>query len=636
MKKKLFLIGLLLFIFLTTRNVNAMSLGIATMEEYNGASVAGEEESITTKSGGRGTVVLNFSSYWGDNDSLASISVHITPNNGISVANASILTEDAGNTISGQGNDYNIAVGGQDKSGTALFQLQLPSPNVFTVATANVTAKAYDAMGGELSSTQINAHFNILVPLTYCDSNSDASMTTSIGTPQKIGEFFGENFALTTTSSNMNITITPASRKSKIYYAKDGVFGDNNEFLADGKLNNKELNYGDNEMSFLIYSECFEEWNRVAEATSGAPLVGISFEEYQEYQVSPNALNLVVTREDNRSKVNTLSSLTISDVKINFKPDLKTYIATVPNKVKSVKVTSTLTDSKSSYVNGFGNRTVNLNEGDNEILIKVTAENGGEAVYTIKITREKSDNAKLKKLVVNKKEIKLKEDTLLYTVNVENDVTKAEVEAVAEEESAKVEIGEIKELQEGNNRITITVIAANGTKKVYNVNVVRDKAVSENSKLKDLIIKNHPIDFDSYLYEYTVTISKDEKTLDIEVIPENKKSNFYIIGNKNLENGSTVKIKVTAEDGKTVTNYIINIEQENNNSILKYIIIGVISLVIVGIIVVLINSKKNKKTYATLDEKKEESPKVENQKEEIEELDPVDENVQETGEESHE
>ena len=634
MKKNLFLIGLL-FSFFCMTNVHAMSFGISTEEEYDGVSLAGEEESVTTKGGARGTIVLNFSSFWGDNDSLASISVHLTPRDGISVTGSNLLTDDSGNTISGRGNDYSIVVGGQDKSGTALFSLQLPSPNTFTVATIVANATAYDAAGGVISTSQITAHFNILVPLTYCDNNTSASITTSIGTPQKIGEFFGENFALTTTASSMNITVTPASNKSKVYYAKDGILNDNNELLRDGKLNNKELNFGDNEMSFLIYSECFEESSRIVQITSGVPLMGIDFEEYNSYQASPNAINLVVTRQDNRSKENSLSSLTISDVKINFKPDLKTYMATVPNKVKTVKVTSTLADPKSSYVNGFGNRTVNLNEGDNEILVKVKAENGAEAVYTIKISREKSDNANLKKLVVNKKEIKLKEGTLLYTVNVENTITKAEIEALAEDENAKVEIGEIKELQEGNNKIAITVSAASGKKQVYNINIVRDKAISENSKLKDLTIKNHPIDFDAYLYEYTVTISKDENALDIEVVPENKKSNFYIIGNKNLKDGSTVKIKVTAEDGKTTTNYIINIKLEKDNSILKFIIPGVILVVIVVLAVVFLKSKKGKKTYASLEDKKEVVDSVEilsdNKTEE-----PVERLESEVGENSHE
>ena len=80
--------------------------------------------------------------------------------------------------------------------------------------------------------------------------------------------------------------------------------------------------------------------------------------------------------EEEKSNINTLKSLQLSGCSIDFNSSTTSYYVTVKDTITSIDITSELTDDKSSYVSGFGNRKVELSPGVNTILIKVIAENG--------------------------------------------------------------------------------------------------------------------------------------------------------------------------------------------------------------------------------------------------------------------
>ena len=92
-----------------------------------------------------------------------------------------------------------------------------------------------------------------------------------------------------------------------------------------------------------------------------------------------------------KSKTNTLNKVEISNVdNLKFESNEVNYNIEVESNIKEVEIKSTLTDAKSKYVDGYGNRKVELKEGNNKIEIKVQAENGDIKIYTFNITR-KSD-----------------------------------------------------------------------------------------------------------------------------------------------------------------------------------------------------------------------------------------------------
>ena len=592
--KKILFACLLLMTILYTKNVHAFSLGVSNEEEYSGISFSDENTSIATHGGAKSTIVVEYGNFWGDEENISKINVKLSLPSDVTIVSTEANANDEGNhAISGSNGNYNITFGNSSPDGEGLFVIKLPNPSKTTDTTVTVTATSYGANNEQLDSATIKVKYFILVKNNSCDSNLEVTLNTTSGKPTFMGSFIGDNYSLKTTDEKTDITLTPKSSKTKIF----GV-SENSELqeLSNGKMSNAKLSIGSNGFMYFVKSECSREWEVIEKSIEGANLVNIDLD---NYRYNPNLITLSIEREekqeeptDNRSKVNTLKTLTVSDIKFTFKPDIKSYVLSVSNKTESVTIKSTLTDSKSSYVENYGNRTVKLKEGENEVLIKVKAENGTVGTYTLKIQREKNDDGTLKSLKVNDKEISLIKNTLAYTAYVDNKVTKAEIKAEATDKNAKVEISELKELVVGTNKVKITVTAANDKKTVYELNIVRDKEISINSKLKSLEIEDYKLNFSGDVLEYTLHIEKNIKILDITATPEHEKATVEIEGNKKLKDGSIIKIKVTAEDKKTTTIYQITIDKQE--SYLLWIIIGII---LVGGLVggyIYINNKNSK------------------------------------------
>lgn len=89
--------------------------------------------------------------------------------------------------------------------------------------------------------------------------------------------------------------------------------------------------------------------------------------------------------ENSYSKNNYLSSLSVSNYAItpNFNKNVLEYSLTLENNIRNINITGSKEDSKSS-VSGLGSHA--LEEGNNKIEIKVTAQNGSTRIYTINVT----------------------------------------------------------------------------------------------------------------------------------------------------------------------------------------------------------------------------------------------------------
>ena len=228
---------------------------------------------------------------------------------------------------------------------------------------------------------------------------------------------------------------------------------------------------------------------------------------------------------------------------------------TVPTTTDKINISSTLSSSKSSYVSGFGNRTVNLKYGKNTILIKVKSESESIKTYEIIVTREdnRSSNNYLKNLNISNGEFKFDKKVNEYAVTVKNEVENINVTGEVEDSKSKVTgLGNYK-LKEGINNITIKVTAETGSVRTYTLKVtriVKNNTVIPNNNLKSLTINNYQINFDKNVVLYNITI-EDEKSLEFNYETESSDSSVVINGNENLKNGSVITVKVTAIDGST-------------------------------------------------------------------------------------
>lgn len=288
-----------------------------------------------------------------------------------------------------------------------------------------------------------------------------------------------------------------------------------------------------------------------------------------------------ITRESGKSTNNYLKSINLSDGNIDFKKTTTTYNINVDNNIGKITIDANLDDSKSSFENGFGPRTINLSLGNNTVYIKVKSESGQVRTYTLYINRNdgRNSDSSLKNIKLSSGKISFDKDTLEYKVTVGYNVDKMKIEATPNSAKSKVTINGNEDLSVGDNVFKIKVEAENGKVTIYSINVVRKEQgekISDNNNIKSITIKNHSIDFKSNVYKYTV--KANEKELDLTITLDDENATYKITGNNDLKNGSEIKIKVTAENGDEKT-YTLVIKKSHFG-----LIIGIISIIIIALI----------------------------------------------------
>ena len=350
----------------------------------------------------------------------------------------------------------------------------------------------------------------------------------------------------------------------------------------------------------------------------------VSFEDIK-LTVNDNNENTVVPHETVKKEINiksddnTLKNIKIDDKLLSgFSSSVFIYRLEVDSLVDSVNISSTLNNSKTSeYVQGFGNRKVSLNYGENEILIKVKSESGKEAIYTIKINRkdDRIANNDLKSVIINGGKIKFDFDksVLSYALKTYK-LDTIEIEATPDDSTSEVEIDKPKNLVIGQNKIKITVTAITGDKKEYNF-LIDNTEVPTETRLKNLSIKGFNIGFNSDKYNYMIRYNKSIKQ-GLKIVKTTISESHYVIveviGNSNIKPGSVVKVIVTARDGSNVSEYAIKIERDKrvNFFLMLDAIIGTILIILIGIEL----SKRKKR------KKEEELKKVEEELEKTKEI----------------
>lgn len=239
-----------------------------------------------------------------------------------------------------------------------------------------------------------------------------------------------------------------------------------------------------------------------------------------------------------------------------FSPDIKEYYFTTDLSTNSLNITA-IPEAENSKVSIIGNE--NLKEGLNKILIEVTSnDNTSKSVYVINVTKTNNKdtaNANLETLAIENVDLEPIFDTniLNYKVSVANDVKSINVFAVPEKIEGKVEISGNTEIKEGDNNVTIKVIAPNGyTYKNYIINVHR-RTKEEDVKLEE-----------------------EQKA--------NKEQLNEILEEKGIEFLSTEQ---------EIENNVENKNYEKDNK--RAIIIGFVIVIVVGMFIIYKMKNKNKK-----------------------------------------
>lgn len=268
-----------------------------------------------------------------------------------------------------------------------------------TIATFKIKASA-NASG----SSVINFN-NILV------GNSDYQSVSLNCSPLNISFGNNVNTLSSLTVSGNNIDFSSDKTSYSINTDNDSITI--NATLTDSNATvsgtgNKKVNYGNNVFDIVV------------EAENGLE---------KKYSIN-------VYRKDNRSSVNNLSKINLSNGKITFDKDNTDYVINVEHSVTNFEISYELEDSK-SYAELIGDN--NLSVGENVFVIKVTAENGNVKEYKIKVIR-REDPALKKGFDIKIKGYNIDFDKNIYEYFIKTKDSKLDIEVITDENIVSYDI----------------------------------------------------------------------------------------------------------------------------------------------------------------------------------------------------
>lgn len=231
-------------------------------------------------------------------------------------------------------------------------------------------------------------------------------------------------------------------------------------------------------------------------------------------------------------------------------------------------------------------------------------------------TTTKSNNTNLKSLTLKVEGLtpNFSTDVTNYTLVIESKVAKLEIAAVAEDTKSNVKIEGNTSMVEGENKITVTVTAEDGTTKTYTIKVANGKTeqlTGENNglQLKKLEIKGVNIGevFSPSVYEYKINV-KDISSLEITAEANEEGATVEILGNKDFKEGENIiTIMLKSKDGEETATYqiIVNktaiVGQTENDNWKMFAMIGggiiLLFAIVAGIAFIIIKRKDKNENY---------------------------------------
>lgn len=402
----------------------------------------------------------------------------------------------------------------------------------------------------------------------------------------------GETLTVTITTKNCAGQFTISSSDSKIVSISESskwVEGTETVTLTakakgTATITIKAENVGDNQAD--------------PEDVTGSKTVAVTVKEKEQKPATPQTPTTPVVTEPKFTDTNKTMYATGD---INLRSSWSTSsAATAITKGTELKVTGTSTEK----VNGYVWYRVSYNGATKYVASNLLTNTKPEE-------EKKSDNAYLKSLTIEGQELipTFNKETTSYTMQVTSDIIELNVKAETEDEKASTSIQGNKDLKDGENIVTISVNAEDGTTKIYEIKVTKSEKIALG--LKSLIIEGTDIesDFRPELYEYEIEV-EDVTNLQIEAIANDETATVEILGNEDLQDGENIiTIIVSSQDGKEKVTYQITANKiakktstvEKKTQIVPkvylYIALGVVVLIALIIVIVYTIRHRNTDEY---------------------------------------
>ena len=175
-----------------------------------------------------------------------------------------------------------------------------------------------------------------------------------------------------------------------------------------------------------------------------------------------------------------------------------------------------------------------------------------------------SSNNNIKSIKINGQDVRYKQDKSEYSVKLPYDMTDIEFTVELESKRATYQVIGNTNMPNEDTVVKVIVTAENGDTREVNFNITRYSVETSDCTLANIFIEDYSIEFSKNKYDYTLTLPKNVKSLDMVVVPTQEQSATYEIrGNENLKNKSVIDIVVLSADGSEC-NYQIKIRKTSN------------------------------------------------------------------------
>ena len=170
--------------------------------------------------------------------------------------------------------------------------------------------------------------------------------------------------------------------------------------------------------------------------------------------------NQISEEEIKEAKANkNLSSLEVEGYELSpyFNKNNLTYTVIVPEDITSIKINAE-PEAEGAIVRISGN--TRLAKQENNVTVRVTAADGTSRAYSIIVLKNPEVNLKLNSLQIEGIDLEpeFKEDNFFYSASlIDNELTNLNVNAVANDETANIEVIGANNIVDGENLINIIV-----------------------------------------------------------------------------------------------------------------------------------------------------------------------------------
>ena len=204
--------------------------------------------------------------------------------------------------------------------------------------------------------------------------------------------------------------------------------------------------------------------------------------------VETNELSEEAIKEARANK--NLSSLEVVGYELSpyFNKNNLTYTVIIPEDVTSIEINAEA-EAEGAIVRISGN--TRLTRQENTVTVRVTAEDGTSRAYSITVLKAPEVNLKLDSLQIEGLELNpvFDEDTFYYTSSlVDTELTSLNVNAVANDETANVEVIGADNLVDGENIINI-IVSNDDETTIYQVNVDVDMLGEKEKEVDNVITR---------------------------------------------------------------------------------------------------------------------------------------------------